>query len=700
MRRTLAAIVALTICALAALPAHGAQLAYVPNAKAGSDPPVAIDAIAKQLGWTFRRTENGAVVDDGTGPQVLRIGSRLVDEDGSDVALFDQPASVRNGHIELTIGDAATLFHLNVEREGTHIALIAPTAGDADVREVPRPATPPPAPVATPKPAAYTPPPVVAGTAGTLAMSVEFDGGNRIYQTSVASTAGAVRGTLSSYGSEAVTNPVGSVTIGPPARYVGFGSVANPLAGSVINNGSLTGATAHIGNSSSDYDLAAGSSLGGDVYALSRTSGPVTDALAYVNGYGGLGQAIVRHAIVATEPWGTLDYEALVGMHGSGEGIHARTKGRTFVEANLSDTAGSMPVLAGDVPSGAVIGEHLSPATTVTAGYVRSIASPGSPTLGLTTRLGGFSLATNVSEHWTNLTAGFTGSNAYGQFFASSGVSKVFGLTGGIALFHGALAEVDLSSSGGTTSGIAQLRTNHSGINLAAGVQLNDGQTRPLIGAVIPVAPTLSFEAGIVDGPSGRPALRIAVLAGFRAAKPRVATFPVTVFVPDPQHAGPLRVFVDGVPSAAPFTQTTSVMVPAGRHSVYVESADKNYGSPTLDVTTGTAPAAAPKLDVTLFPQRSIAGAVHFGGSPDGVPAEASLQGIRVVLEPSGESATTDAAGNFVFARAPYDPASTILVDPTTVPAGFAAPDALAIAAGPALVTLAPLRKVEHTSFH
>lgn len=696
MRRTLAATVALTVCTLAALPAHGQQLAYVSSSDA--DPPVAIDAIAQQLGWTYRRTANGAVVDDGSGPQVLRIGSRLVDEDGSDVALFDQPASVRNGHLELAIGDAATLFHLDVQRTGTHVALVAPTSASADVREVPRPATPPPAPVATPHAAAYSPPPVVAGNAGTLAVSVEFDGNNRIYQTSLAGNAGVVHGALSSYGSEAVTNPVGSVTVGTPARYAGFGTIDNPLAGSVITNGSLTGVTAHVTGAGAGYDVASGSSVAGNVYALARTDGPSTDALAYVTGYGEPGQAIARHAVGVTAPWGSLDYEALIGQHGTGEGLHARTKGKTFVEANLSAVAGSLPVLAGDVPSGAVIGEHLSSATTLTAGYVRSIASPPSPTLGLATRWNGLSLASNVSEHWTNLTAGYAGSSVYGQFFASSGAQKIFGLTGGVGL-HRALAEVDLSSSGGATSGIAQLRTNHAGLNLAAGVMLNAGTARPLVGVVVPVAPTLSFEAGVVDGPSGRPALRIALLAGFRQPKPRVATFPVTVFVPDAQRYGPLRVFVDGVPNATPFTQSTNVMLPAGRHSVYVESADKDYGSPTLDVTAGNAPAAAPKLAVTLFPQRSIAGTVRFGGSPDGVPAEASLQGIRVVLEPGGESATTDAAGKFVFARAPYDPASTILLDPTTVPSGFAAPDALPIGAGPVTVTLAPLRKVERTSF-
>jgi hypothetical protein len=70
------------------------------------------------------------------------------------------------------------------------------------------------------------------------------------------------------------------------------------------------------------------------------------------------------------------------------------------------------------------------------------------------------------------------------------------------------------------------------------------------------------------------------MLAGFRAPKPRIATFPVTVFVPDAQRYGPLRVFVDGVPSS------------------YVD------------------------------------GTIRFGGSQGSIPSDASLEGIRVVLEP------------------------------------------------------------------
>jgi len=98
--------------------------------------------------------------------------------------------------------------------------------------------------------------------------------------------------------------------------------------------------------------------------------------------------------------------------HGAGAGIHARTSGKTFLDAVVSDASGSLPLTAGDLPSGAVIGEHVSSVTTVTAGYVRSIAAPGSPTVGVTTRWNGLTLGTNVSEHWTNFSASYAGSTA------------------------------------------------------------------------------------------------------------------------------------------------------------------------------------------------------------------------------------------------------------------------------------------------
>jgi hypothetical protein len=498
-----------------------------------------------------------------------------------------------------------------------------------------------------------------------------------------------VHGNVSSYGDTALTNPAGAVTVGAPARNVAFGSIENPLAGSVISNGSLLGAGLHVARGDATYDVASGRTFDANVTALARTSGGSTDTLAYVSGNGGFDQAILRHAVDATAPWGTLEYETLVGQRGTGAGVHARTRGKTFLDATLSDASGVLPLTAGDAPSGAVIGQHLSSVTTLSAGYVRSIAAPGSPTLGMSTRWNDVNVAANVSTRWINASASYAGMGGYGQFFASSGVASVVGLNAGIAVRRG-LAEINLSSSGGSTSGIAQLRTDHPGLNLAGGLDLNAGQVKPLAGVVAPLTASLALEVGMVAGTSGRPALRIAMLAGFRASKPRVATFPVTVFVPDAQRYGKLRVFVDGAP--APFVPGANVMLPAGRHTLFVETADRDYRSSPLDVIAGR----SAKVDAALVAQRAVDGAVRLGNASG---ADASLEGIRVVIEPSGESATTDASGRFAFPRGPYDPGSTLLLDPATLPAGYDTPAALPIASERLVLTLAPRRAIEHTTF-
>ncbi len=690
MRRALSWFVATIMLALAALPVHAAQVAYVPAS--GAARAVAIEPLARTLGWTFRRTSDGAILDDGSGPQTLRVGSRMVREDDTDVPLFDEPAALRNGELVLAPADAATLFHLHLERDGANVALLNDFSADATIREIPRPATPPPAPASTPKPAVYAPPALVAGDAGTLGLSVTFDGGNRIYQSSVAGNAGIVRGALSSYGSDAIAAPAGSVTVGAPGRNLSFGSIDNPLAGSVIENGTMTGIDAHDAHAGSSYDAFSGRTISGGIVALAHTQGDTTDTLANVTG-SGTDQTILRHAVVDTERWGTIDREVLVGQHGVAAGVHARTRGKTFVDAIASDARGSLPLGDGDEPTGAVLGEHLSSTTTVTAGYIRAIAAPGSPTLGVTTHLGGFSLGANVSEHWTNLTAAIGGAAGYASFFASAGAQRVYGFTGGFNLKK-MLAELDLTGSGGATSGIAQLRTTHAGLNLAAGFAIDAGVLRPMAGIVAPLAPALSLEVGLVPAPSGRPALRLSLLAGFRAARPRVAMFPVAVFVPDAARYGPLQLFVDGARVTTPFAAGSPVSVPAGRHTLYVESADRAYGSLPADVVAGPPATVA----LTLFPQRSIAGRVRFGGPQGAIPEGASLQGIRVVLEPSGESAASDADGRFVFPRAPYDPASSILLDPASVPGGFIAPAALPIDAGESTVTLMPARRIEQVS--
>jgi hypothetical protein len=691
VRRTLVWLVTGAIAVLAALPAHAAQVALVPASTA--NPFVAIQPIAKVLGWTFARTADGAVLNDGSGAQTLRVGSRNVREDGDSVSLFDAPVSVRDGQIGLAIGDAATLFHLEVVRSGANVALVNEPGSDVTIREIPRPATPSPRPVPTPELVA-TAPPLVQGSAGTLGASVTFDGNQRIIQTSIGGSAGLVRGSVTTYGSDSIGVPEGLVTVGSAQRNLSFGSVDNPLAGSVITNGTLSGFDAHEANGRAQYDAYSGHTYDGSIVAFARSKDDTTDVIAAVS-QGGIEQAILRHAVTVPEHWGTFDYEGLVGEHGAGVGIHARTRGKIFLDAVASQASGNLPLNDGDLPTGAVIGDHLSPATTLTAGYVQSIGAPGSPTLGLATQWNRIQLSTVVSKHWTNLNAAFGTPTAYGSFFASAGTQRVLGVTGGLT-FHRLLAELQLTSNDGPASGIFQVRTNHPGLNLAVGANINAGEIRPLIGVVTPITPALAFEVGIVPSSSGATALRLAVLAGFSPPRPHVPTFPVSVYVPNATHYGPLLLFVDGTKQAAPYADGAHVNLTAGRHTLFAESADRAYASPTQDVVTN-APA---KVDLTLLPQRSIDGTVRYGGSPDAIPQNISLAGIRVVLEPSGESATTDEDGHFVFPRAPYDPSSTILLDPDSVPKAFVAPDAVPIAAGTTGITLAPARKVENASFH
>jgi hypothetical protein len=365
------------------------------------------------------------------------------------------------------------------------------------------------------------------------------------------------------------------------------------------------------------------------------------------------------------------------------------------VRASAVGARGTLPLSDGDLATGAVIGDHLSSATTVTAGYLRAMGAPGSPTIGVTTQIAHLNLGASFSEHWTNLSASFGGSSAYGSLFASVGTQRVFGANIGVAV-HKALAEMNLTSSGGSTDGVLQLRTNHPGVNLAAGLDVNAGVVRPLIGLVVPVTSALAFEAGLVAGASGRPALRISLLAGIRAPKPRVATFPYTIFVPDATHYGPLKLFIDGAPVPATLAAGARVEVPAGHHTLYVESADRAFASLQRDVVA-TSPA---NVALPLFPQRTITGRISFGGSPDAVPPGASLEGIRVVLEPSGESVTTNAEGRFVFARGAYDPASTILLDPATLPNSFLTVAAQPVAAGEIELALPPARTIERVSVH
>ena len=287
------------------------------------------------------------------------------------------------------------------------------------------------------------------------------------------------------------------------------------------------------------------------------------------------------------------------------------------------------------------------------------------------------------------------GNGSVAQLFASTGSQPTFGLRGSLAL-RGAQLDIDASHSPGTTGGTLQLRTTHPGINLAGGIDLSSGAARPLLGFIVPVTPSLSVETAMIRGTSGGTAIRLSIVAGFRNRKVRTPTFPLAITLDRAQATAPLRLFIDGAAVGLLRDGRAKADITAGSHDVYVATTDGAFGSPQREIVAGV----DRNVTVTLVPQLSLRGRVRFAARAGQVSTEVSLQGVHVILVPSGAHAVCDADGVFIFPRAPYDPQSQVLVDPSTVPPGFVAPAPSAMDASAELdIPLDPARGVERQIF-
>lgn len=578
------------------------------------------------------------------------------------------------------------------------ISIGAPSDDDAIIQEIPRPATPAPAtPPPTPRPLASGGPLVAQGQAGTLAFSVDFDGNSRLYHTALTAIGNNFHGALSADGTDTFGAPLGNVTMGDAAHHTTIGQFDDPLSGVVIRNGTFAGIDEHAAGRTGGFDAYTGRRLDGSrLFGVQHESGNTSDTLALLGGGSSSGDLLLRHDVMQTTPWGTIDQELLAGTHGTAVGIEVRTRGQTFLDATLTRSAGTLPLADGDLPTSLSIGEHLNNTTTLSAGYAESQGSSARPYVGAAVRLQNTTFAVNASPGNQNLFVSTSSNTGFLQLYASTGAQPVLGLRGSLAL-RAMQLEFDGSRSGGANNGTAQVRTVHGGLNLAGGIDVENGTAHPLVGVVAALSPTFALETALIRGSSGRAAIRLSIVAGIRGRRPRVVTYPLAVSIVTPSRSAPLRLFVDGAAVSAPRDGRATVALTAGRHDIYAVTTDGAYGSPEREVVAGEDHTVA----LTLIPQRIVYGRVRFAASTGLVPAGVTLQDVRVVLEPRGTSVVCDADGVFVFPRAPYDGASTVLIDPTTIPAGFAIPAPVAIDAADELdLPLMPQRHVERTVFH
>jgi hypothetical protein len=565
------------------------------------------------------------------------------------------------------------------------------------IREIPRPApsllpSPPPGLAA----AQTTPAPLVRGGAGTLSFSVDFDGPTRAYRTTLAANAEHLHGSLFAYGTGAFGTPLGSLAIGDARARTSIGSLEDPLAGVVVRNGTFTGIDLHRGWLSGGVDAYVGKRLdGSEVFALERAHGAVTDTAALVSSGGRLGDLLLRHDVMQRTSWGSFEEELLGGTRGAAIGYEARTSGKTFVDATLSRSIGTVPVQSGDLPTSISVGRVVGNNVTVSLGYAEAIDAPARAYVGATAHFGTSSLSLSAARDRESVYLTNSGRNGFVQLFGSFGATPSFGTQGTLRLQELAL-DFSGSASAGTSAGTAQVHTTRPGFNLAAGVDYTNGTLRPLLGIVAPLTPSFALETALITGTSGHPAVRLSLIAGFRARVPRVTTFPLELAIDSAPIGAPLRLFVDGALRETLRDGRATIALTAGTHDVFVASADGTFGSPQRQVLAGVDRA----VTLSLVQQRSIVGRVRFAAAPGEIPAGLSLQGVRLVLDPTGTSVTADPEGGFVFPRAPYPTEARVLVDPATLPAGFAQPAAAAVVFGDEVgIALAPLRAVERARF-
>lgn len=675
----------------------GTALGSVGIARASEAPLVAVERLAAALGWkaTPLTAALRLVGDDRT--IVLIAGSRMIREYGELRLAFLEPVLLRGGHWYVRANEAGRIFGLRV-RAGTTIAFTHPeqVSSVAEVREVPRPVKPRPAP--TPRAIARNAPSGMQGSpAGRVVISFERSGGSQFIQFASQTSGAALQTTLTASGTTSLQSPYATVLLGSVARNATLGMQTDPLNGAIFRSSifegvSLNRADAHrsffVGRRlDSGIDMI-GETIGDPLHGGATTVATLVKSGAY-------DQTIVRHLTRIRKSWGDFTTETIGGDRGAAIGIGARTRGRTFLDAQANVATRGLPLGNNDAPISAAIGRALSPGMTVTTGFGTGPQQPIAPFVGVSAHSGALSESISVTNRSLSASAAYQTSFGSFQAFVVPGVQRFAGLSGS---FYLPAATVDVAStmSQGTRDSSITAHTNRRGINAVAGVGIPaGGRVGPIAGLIVPLTSLVAVEGTLRPSSGGRQAIRMSLALGIPGRRrPAEPVMPARVHVVTPTTQ-PLRLFVDGVPVRRFTTADVMTDVTRGAHLYSVETEDGTYGSLEVSAAAST---VGQSVTVTLLPMRTIRGRVVLPVDA-GLPVDFNLAGIAIVLEPSHVTVETAPDGTFFFAPQPIGPDATIGIDPALVPREVRAPDAQAIGDNPILLQLLPALRVERTVF-
>jgi len=694
------AIAAPALHAMVDVTLDGAALGSIGIARPGEPSLVAVERVAKALGWQSTVLTAALRLTGEDRTVTLVAGARTVRENGDLRFAFLEPVVVRGGHWYVRANDAGRLFGLLVRvGNGKTIAFARPeqVSSNVVVREVVRPRVPKP--VATPRSVLRTSAinAMQNSPAGRITISLERTGASQFFQFSSQTQGAGFQTSLTASGSTSIDTPYATVVVGPASRSTTLGMQTDPLNGTIFRGALYEGVSFNHTDRMRSYFAGRRLNTGTDM--IGETSGDPfhggATTIALLARDGRYEETIVRRITRSHESWGDFSTETVGGDRGAAIGIGARTRGRTFLEAQASYASHGLPLGPNDAPISIDLGRTISPALTIAGGFATGPQQPLAPFFGLYTRAGAFSGSFSVTNRTLTASGGFQSSRGSFLAYVVPGAQRFAGVSGSLYL---PVATLELASTTnmGTRDASLVARSLRSGLNLVAGIGLPaGGHAGPIVGLTLPVRKLVSIEATLRPASGGHSTIRMSLSMGLPGRRVRAEPTVKTLVRVVGSGTQSLRLFVDGIPVRRFAPPEVRVEVTRGAHVYSVESDDGTLGS--LDRPIAGDAVGLP-LELTLLPVRTVRGRVAL---PEGVafPADFNRAGIVIVLEPGHVSAETAPDGSFFFPPLPIGPDATIGIDPDLLPREVRVPERQRVGEAEILFVLEPAARVERTVF-
>ncbi|HEV2739119.1 MAG TPA: stalk domain-containing protein [Candidatus Elarobacter sp.] len=685
------------VVALLTVRVDGDSLGAIGVQRAAGTPLVPLDVVANALGWRVVTLADGMRLSGDDRSVVVTAGSRIIRENGESRLLFAEAVVSRGGRLYLDAADVTRLFGVRSERANGALVFVRPAqiGTPARIVEIARPPAPQPSP--TPRSAVRrlddTAP--ASATAGRIVLALDRVGSTRLLHISSETKSGTLQTALTSSGVNDFGTPNATVIVGSAQRNVALGMLTDPLGGTIFRGTVYEGVALGRGDRTlfAGRRLADGTDLTGMTFGDALHGGSTTIATVWRNG--AYDQTIVRRLRRARHPWGDFSTEVLAGDKGVGIGFAARTRGRTFFEADAAYATRGLPLGPNDAPVNVDIGRELSAATTAVVGLSTGPRQPLAPFVGISTRTHGLLASASVSDRTLTASLAYQSANASLQAYSVPGPQRAGGVQGTLA-FPGAVLDLTATSAAGTRDAALTLRTTRRGLNVIGGVGFpSAGRIAPIAGLSVPVTPLLMLEGTVRPAGATAHAVRLGLAMGIPARrKPSVPMVDAVIHVGGDASAR-MRLFVDGVPSQLAGAPVAHVAVTRGPHVFAVETDDGTRGSPDVGARID---APGDGVTLPLWPFRTVRGRVVVSDRAVW-PPDASFAGITISIEPDGSTVETAADGTFMFPKLPLAPGATIAVAPGSLPRELHAPDRQPLPEGDVTLILGPGLRIERQTF-